>query len=122
LDVPALPVPAALPPVPRLVLVLPLPALLPPVPSVLAEPLPVLPPEPAALPPVPSEVLLVPPPALLPPVPSVLADPLPALLPAAHSPVSPHSRVPQSPERVGRPAIASGGNPRAPVVLLNETH
>ena len=42
LDVPALPVPAALPPVPRLVLVLPLPALLPPVPSVLAEPLPLL--------------------------------------------------------------------------------
>ena len=49
---PLLPVPAALPPVPRLLLVLPLPAVLPPVPSVLAEPVPLLP-DPAALPPVP---------------------------------------------------------------------
>src|ERR1051326_5380787 len=47
---PLLPVPAALPPVPRLLLVLPLPAVLPPVPRVLAEPGPLLPP--AALPPV----------------------------------------------------------------------
>src|SRR5436190_1137440 len=62
------PVPAALPPVPRLVLLLPLPALLPPVPSVLAEPVP------AVLPPVPKVVLLVPPPAALPPAPTVELD------------------------------------------------
>ena len=59
---PRLPLPAALPPVPSVVLVLPLPALLPPVPSVLAEPLPLLP-LPAALPPVPRVVLVLPPPA-----------------------------------------------------------
>ena len=70
--VPLLPVPAALPPVPREVLLVPPPALLPPVPSVLAEPLPV--PAPAALPPVPSVVLVEPPPAELPPVPSVELD------------------------------------------------
>src|ERR1051326_5253658 len=56
---PLLPVPAALPPVPRLLLVLPLPAVLPPVPSVLAEPVPLLP-DPAALPPVPRLVLVLP--------------------------------------------------------------
>src|SRR5258708_40284291 len=52
-----------------------------------------------------------------PPLATICANHVVTELTAAHSPVSPHSRVPQSPEREGRPAIASGGNPRAPVVL-----
>jgi hypothetical protein len=66
------PPPAALPPVPKLVLVLPPPAVAPPRPRVLAEPVPV--PPPAALPPVPSVVLVEPPPAVLPPAPIVELD------------------------------------------------
>src|SRR5439155_25840977 len=69
LDVPVPVPPAALPPVPRVVLLEPLPAVEPPTPSVLSELLPLVPP--AALPPVPRVVLVEPSPAVAPPVPSV---------------------------------------------------
>ena len=67
--------PAALPPLPGVVLVEPPPALAPPRPTVLSEPVPEPEaPAPAELPPLPSVVPAEPPTALVPPMPAVELD------------------------------------------------